>query len=323
MIISTDFDGTIVQHAYPEIGEPLANAFEVLKELKAHGHKLILWTCREDTIKRSYLYEAVKFCKENGLEFDAVNETILEEDFRQDDGFRRKPYAHYYIDDAIVGGFTDWETIRKVLLFDHIIQSTAIPWVPFEKISYIKNHKIGETWKACDRRKAAGWFEKYAPEDKPGIDIGCQYDALNETFRRFDIVFGDGDAEEMKGIADELYHTVYCSHILEHINNPLKALQNWYRILKPGGHLIVCVPHRDLYEKRKTLPSNWNVEHKWFWLPETSEEPCTISLKDLVKRAIPDANIVSLEVHDNGYDYSLSPGEHPVGEFSIEIIVKK
>ncbi len=47
--------------------------------------------------------------------------------------------------------------------------------------------KTGETRKAHARRLKEGWYEKYAPSDKSGIDIGCQYDPLNETFRRYDI----------------------------------------------------------------------------------------------------------------------------------------
>lgn len=119
MIICCDFDGTIVEHEYPDIGKPLPLAFEVLKELKALGVHLILWTCREDQRRRNYLTEAVEFCRANGVEFDAVNETIVEKDFR-DGPLRRKPYAHYYIDDAVPGGFIGWEAIRRYLIVERI-----------------------------------------------------------------------------------------------------------------------------------------------------------------------------------------------------------
>ena len=181
----------------------------------------------------------------------------------------------------------------------------------------------GETSKNHSRRLKEGWFEKFAPEDKAGIDIGAQTDALNNTFRRFDVIFGDGDATDMIGIPDNTFWTVYASHVLEHLQYPQKAIRRWYDILKPGGHLIISVPHRDLYEKKKFPPSNWNHEHKYFWLPETEEPPCTKSLKKEVLDAIPNANIVEFKVHDHGYDYSLPPNHHPIGEFAIECIVKK
>jgi SAM-dependent methyltransferase len=181
----------------------------------------------------------------------------------------------------------------------------------------------GETSKAYNRRLQEDWFKKFAPEDKIGIDIGAQCDPLNHIFRRFDYVFGDGDATDMLGIPENTFHTVYASHVLEHLKFPQKAIRKWFQILKPGGHLIIIVPHRDLYEKKKMLPSNWNPEHTYFWLPEEEEPPCTKSLKNEVLTAIPDANIVQFRVCDFGYDHSLGADEHPVGEFSIECIVKK
>ena len=106
-IICVDFDGTIAKNAYPEIGEPIEGAFEVLLELKAAKWKVILWTCREgDTLKN-----AVEYCRQYGLEFDAVNEAV--DDFRQ--GLKRKPFANYYIDDRNIGGLPDWKTIREIL----------------------------------------------------------------------------------------------------------------------------------------------------------------------------------------------------------------
>lgn len=114
-----DFDGTIVKHSFPKIGEQMPEAFKVLKELKEAGFKLILWTCREDegyNINKQYLKDAVNFCKENGVEFDAVNETIEEDEFRPETVKKRKPYAKCHIDDRNLGGFPGWDVVRQVLL---------------------------------------------------------------------------------------------------------------------------------------------------------------------------------------------------------------
>lgn len=180
---------------------------------------------------------------------------------------------------------------------------------------------MGETAKARERRLKEGWFEKYADPFQSGIDIGCQHDPLNHTFRRWDLIFGDGDATFMEGVPDGLFCTVYASHVLEHVNDPVTAVKNWYRITAPGGNLIILVPHRDLYEKKKELPSNWNGDHKTFWLPEYAEPPCTRSFKGTILEAIPDANIISFEVLDAGYFANGS--NHAGGEFSIEAIIKK
>ena len=70
MIIAIDFDGTIVEHRYPEIGEPVPYAIETMIKLRDFGHKLILYTMRSDI----ELQQAVDYCKENGVEFWGVNE---------------------------------------------------------------------------------------------------------------------------------------------------------------------------------------------------------------------------------------------------------
>lgn len=181
----------------------------------------------------------------------------------------------------------------------------------------------GETSKARGRREREGWFARYAPEGKTGIDIGCQDDPLNHTFRRFDYVFGDGDATEMAGVPENAFHTVYASHVLEHLKYPRKALSRWYAITAPGGHLIVCVPHRDLYEKRPSPPSRWNFEHTYFWLPDRSEPPGTKCLMEEIRAVAPHADVVSYRTIDAGYDYTLGEEEHPVGEYSIEAVVLK
>lgn len=111
-----DFDGTIIKHAFPEIGEAMEGAFEVMKELKAAGWVLILYTCREDEPRRKYLTEAVEFCLVNGVEFDGVNQTPLEHEFRDEKSLRRKPYGDVYIDDRNIGGFVGWDKVKAVLL---------------------------------------------------------------------------------------------------------------------------------------------------------------------------------------------------------------
>ncbi len=118
-IAVVDFDGTIVQHRFPAIGDPMSYAFVVLKEMKEAGWKLILWTCREDEghkINRQYLSDAVEFCRQHGVEFDAVNETLKEAEFRPEGVPTRKPYADIHIDDRNLGGFPGWLEVRRICI---------------------------------------------------------------------------------------------------------------------------------------------------------------------------------------------------------------
>ncbi|HAF27593.1 MAG TPA: hydrolase [Bacteroidales bacterium] len=109
MIIAVDFDGTIVDHEYPEIGKPKLFAFDTLKALQNKGHQLILWTYRAG----KELEEAVEYCQKNGIEFYAINKNYPEEIY--DETISRKIYADVYIDDKNAGGFLDWSKIWEIL----------------------------------------------------------------------------------------------------------------------------------------------------------------------------------------------------------------
>lgn len=108
-IIAIDFDGTIVEDAYPGIGSERLFAFETLKRLQRDGHRLILWTYRHG----SKLDEAVSFCKEHGIEFYAVNRSFPEEEF--DGKVSRKINADLFIDDRNLGGVLGWGEIYQKL----------------------------------------------------------------------------------------------------------------------------------------------------------------------------------------------------------------
>lgn len=107
-IIAVDFDGTIVEDAYPKIGKPLLFAFDTLKRLQNDGHRLILWTYRYG----EKLQEAVDFCQENGLEFYAVNASFPGEDFSEKEA-SRKIHADLFIDDRSLGGLPGWGEIYQ------------------------------------------------------------------------------------------------------------------------------------------------------------------------------------------------------------------
>lgn len=101
MILAIDFDGTIVNDRFPEIGELIPQAIDTILQLQACGHKLILWTCRENGPDRNYIEEAINFCAQYGLFFDAINENMPDSPFAHL-GNSRKIYADYYIDDKSI-----------------------------------------------------------------------------------------------------------------------------------------------------------------------------------------------------------------------------
>lgn len=107
--IAVDFDGTIVEHAYPKIGKEMMFAFDTLKALEERGHKLILWTYRTG----KELEEAVQVCADNGVEFFAVNENYPGESRTSD--YSRKIRADIFIDDRNIGGFIGWDQVWQSL----------------------------------------------------------------------------------------------------------------------------------------------------------------------------------------------------------------
>lgn len=112
MTIAIDFDGTIVEHRYPEIGREIPFATDTLKMLIADHHKLILWSVREGKL----LDEAVNWCRERGVEFYAVNRDYPEENgTRNNNHFSRKLKVDMFIDDRNLGGLPDWGTIYRMV----------------------------------------------------------------------------------------------------------------------------------------------------------------------------------------------------------------
>ncbi|MDR0733619.1 MAG: hypothetical protein LBF08_06135 [Dysgonamonadaceae bacterium] len=148
MIIAVDFDGTIVEHAYPKIGKPIPFAIEVLKKLQQEGHhRLILWTVREG----DYLKEALEYCKRSGLEFYAVNKNYPEEKSGVEP---RKINADLYVDDKNIGGFPDWGVIYNMVKSgsneDWNVNDYLVNNSPFRKK---KNFliRLGEAWEQAKR----------------------------------------------------------------------------------------------------------------------------------------------------------------------------
>ncbi|MBQ9147136.1 MAG: hypothetical protein IKC30_06430 [Rikenellaceae bacterium] len=123
MVIALDFDGTVVTHEYPYIGEDIG-AVPVLKELVAAGHQLILFTMRSGKL----LDDALAWFERNGIELYAVNENPEQVSWTSS----VKVHANMYIDDCALGcpirfedgvrrPFVDWKKVREILVYNRVI----------------------------------------------------------------------------------------------------------------------------------------------------------------------------------------------------------
>lgn len=112
MTIAVDFDGTIVEHKYPQIGREIPFAIATLKQLQQEHHRLILWSVREGEL----LDEAVEYCRQRGVEFYAVNSNYSEEPVALNSACScRKLKADLFIDDRNIGGLPDWGIIYEMV----------------------------------------------------------------------------------------------------------------------------------------------------------------------------------------------------------------
>lgn len=167
-----------------------------------------------------------------------------------------------------------------------------------------------------------------------GLDIGGAPDPLflhKNLFPRMERVdvwdLPQGDAQFLDGIADDSFDFVHSSHCLEHLINPIEGLKNWFRVVKPGGYLIVSVPDEDLYEQG-TFPSTYNQDHKWtFTLFKTrSWNPRSINVMYLIQGLGEAVDVRKLSVLDMGYRYDLPRFDQtqiPGVEAAIEFVVRK
>ena len=115
LTIAVDFDGTLCEFAFPDIGVQQIGhrmLMDKLIELRKDGHKLILWTNRGDNEEYPVLTEAVEWCKERGLEFDTVNENLPDQ--KKLSGYSPKVMADIYIDDRSLE-FNETDSMHRTL----------------------------------------------------------------------------------------------------------------------------------------------------------------------------------------------------------------
>lgn len=166
-IIAVDFDGTLCESKWPEIGEPKKAVINYIKTRQKNGDKLILWTCRTG----EQLDAAVKWCQEQGLIFEAVNENHPDT-LTWADSDSRKIFADEYIDD------------RNVLVSDCREKSNMETWAEKEVEIACKreapDRKEGEWDYGCACYESALKAYKSLCEDgHSGLSIGFTKAILN------------------------------------------------------------------------------------------------------------------------------------------------
>ena len=163
-------------------------------------------------------------------------------------------------------------------------------------------------------------YFKFTDEEYNGLDIGAKgagnHDSISDNAISVDLDYPGYDGITLP-FSDESQDFVYSSHALEHIPNQRKAIQEWYRVTRESGVIFIIVPHQFLYERKACLPSAWNLDHKRFYTPALLLAQVEIALVPNTYR------IIQCRDLDMDYDYSLPINKHPVGNYSIELIIQK
>lgn len=217
-----------------------------------------------------------------------------------------------------------------------------------------------ETTKALPRRAADALFKEVFRGR--AIDIGGGNDPLKacpefpELQVEYVVDLGGNQKNLLRANAEQLgerrpppestaflltnpFDLVYSSQTLEHMPNPFRALWNWWRLVKPGGHLVITVPDLELYEQGQ-WPHIWNSNHMTAWkhskkTVELESSPGCIPLLELLQ-SLPNGIVSRCQLIDTNYDYSileevLSGARKPVdqtmppynAEAFIEAVVSK
>jgi SAM-dependent methyltransferase len=178
----------------------------------------------------------------------------------------------------------------------------------------------GEAGRTFNEKLNNGFFSTYMAGEVT-IDVGYR-GAFEDAVPILPHAIGvDLDYPEYDGkrlpFPDESIDTVYSSHMLEHVTDFRTTIRDWHRVVRFGGFLVCVVPHQFLYEKRRSLPSSWNADHKRFYTPASLLGEFEASLRPNTYR------VRHLCDSDENYTYGVGPEAHSGGGYEIELVVQK
>ena len=185
------------------------------------------------------------------------------------------------------------------------------------RIDELEQYKpAGEPGKSHQRRLSSGLIREYLSGDVV-LDIGAGCGPAVTPWAKIIDLNTDGYNGFNLPYIDNSVDSIFSSHCLEHVFSPISTLREWFRVIKTNGYLFLTVPHQYLYEKKDSLPSKWNEDHKRFYTPATL-------LVDIEKALLPNHyRIIELRDVADGYNYNISTNEHSQGCYEIEIILQK
>ena len=178
----------------------------------------------------------------------------------------------------------------------------------------------GEAGRSFTEKLKNGFFSTYMAGEVT-IDVGYR-GAFEDAVPILPHAIGvdlDYPAYDGKNLPfpDDSVDTVYSSHMLEHVTDFRTTIRDWHRVVRSRGFIVCVVPHQFLYEKRRSLPSSWNADHKRFYTPASLLGEFEASLRPNTYR------VRHLRDSDENYDYEIGPEIHSGGGYEIELVLQK
>ena len=165
--------------------------------------------------------------------------------------------------------------------------------------------------------------------------MGCGPDSLDsykQFFRGITKIDSwdkpQGDAQLLKTCEDNKYDFLHSSHCFEHLNNIFIGMENWIRVVKPNGYLIITIPEESMYEHLE-WPSRYNSDHKWSFTiyDRIKRLPKSINVLELCIMFSDFVEVISMQKIEDFYDFNLGSDvdqtQRPNTECAIELILRK
>jgi|TARA_B100000315_G_C14369224_1_gene492161 SAM-dependent methyltransferase len=184
---------------------------------------------------------------------------------------------------------------------------------------------MAQETRKSNRIRSDQYFQDYCQGDV--IDIGAGDNKITDDAVVFDV--NEGNAQNILDYVEtESFDCVYSSHCLEHMQDARATINQWWKILRPGGYMIIVVPDEDLYEQQ-CWPSMFNSDHKHTFTisKPNSWSMVSINLKDLLC-GLDGAELINIEIQSDGYDHNLrekniSPRMHSLWNYKKSTGLKK
>lgn len=180
--------------------------------------------------------------------------------------------------------------------------------------------KVGtESRKSHAEKQLNGFFNRYM--SGRGIDLGyAGYEdgvvPILDTATGVDTDYPGYDGRVLP-FESESQDYVYSSHMLEHVEDSQFTIREMMRVTKTGGYVIIVVPHHYLYERKLSMPSRYNGDHKRFYTP-------SVLLSEVEQALRPNSyRVRELRDNDRGYNYKSTPPTHASGCYEIELVLEK